>query len=196
MSKKAAVILADGFEEGESLFVVDIIRRGEIMCDMITLDEKMVRGAHDIYVQTNRHIDEVNVDDYDMLILPGGQPGADHMRDDDRVIALVQEFAKKPEKYIAAICAAPQVLKRADVVRGRRLTSYPNDKYRNLFTDSLYVDDNQEMEELVVVDDHLITSRGPASTLSFAYKLVEVLGGPSERLKEMMQYNAFKQSVR
>lgn len=196
MTKRIAVMLADGFEEGESLFVIDILRRAGFTCDGITIDEEVVRGAHDIRVFSDRHIDDVKVADYDMIVLPGGQPGADHLRDDDRVIHLVQDFAHDESKYVAAICAAPQVLAKAGVVEGKKLTSYPMDKYRTLFTNANYIDDNTAMEELVVVDGHLITSRGPASTLSFVYKLVEVLDGPADKLKEMMQYNALKQSIK
>lgn len=194
MKKRIAVFLADGFEEGESLFVIDILRRAEFICDSITLDTDMVRGAHDIYVKADVHIDDMK--DYDMIVLPGGQPGADHLRDDERVIKIVQAYAQDETKYVAAICAAPQVLAKAGVAKGKRLTSYPMDKYRQLFTDAIYVDDHTKMEELVVVDGHLITSRGPASTLSFVYKLVEILGGPSAKLQEMMQYNALKASIR
>lgn len=196
MTKRIAVMLADGFEEGESLFVIDILRRAGFTCDGITIDEEVVRGAHDIRVFSDRHIDDVKVADYDMIVLPGGQPGADHLRDDDRVIHLVQDFAHDESKYVAAICAAPQVLAKAGVVEGKKLTSYPMDKYRTLFTNANYIDDNTAMEELVVVDGHLITSRGPASTLSFVYKLVEILDGPADKLKEMMQYNALKQSIK
>lgn len=196
MTKRIAVMLADGFEEGESLFVIDILRRAQFICDGITIDEEVVRGAHDIRVFSDKHIDDISVDDYDMIVLPGGQPGADHLRDDERVIKLVQDFAADETKYVAAICAAPQVLAKAGVVKGKSLTSYPMDKYRQLFTESNYIDDNTAMEELVVVDGHLITSRGPASTLSFVYKLVEILGGPSAKLQEMMQYNALKESIR
>ncbi|MBO6047123.1 MAG: DJ-1/PfpI family protein [Erysipelotrichaceae bacterium] len=196
MTKKVAVMLADGFEEGESLFVIDIFRRAGFKCDGITINEEVVRGAHDIRVFSDKHVDDVNVADYDMIVLPGGQPGSDHLRDDERVVRLVQDFAHDESKYVAAICAATQVLAKAGIAEGKKLTSYPLDKYRNLFTNANYIDDNTAMEELVVVDGHLITSRGPASTLSFVYKLVEILGGDAEKLKEMMQYNALKQSIR
>lgn len=196
MEKRVAVLLADGFEEGESLFVIDILRRAGFVCDGIYLEGEIVRGAHDIRVFGDRSIDDLHVDDYDMIVLPGGQPGADHLRDDDRVIKAVQDFSNDPDKYVAAICAAPQVLAKAGVVDGKYVTSYPMDKYRQLFDQEFYVDDNEAMDELVVVDGHLITSRGPASTLPFVYRLVEILGGPAAKLKDMMQYEALKQSIR
>lgn len=196
MERRAAVLLADGFEEGESLFVVDIIRRGGIVCDSVSIEGEYVRGAHDIIVKADKLIKDVDMMSYDMVILPGGQPGATNLHDCDLVIDWVRKFENDPEKYIAAICAAPMVLAKAGTAKGHRLTSYPADKYRVMFPDAEYVDDNAKMEELVVVDGHLITSRGPASTLPFVYKIVEILGGPAEKLKEMMQYNALKEAIR
>lgn len=189
--KKAAVLLAEGFEEGESLFVIDIFRRAKIACDGVSLKDELVRGSHDIYVKADRILDAETKNDYDMVILPGGLPGATNLRDNDLVIDWVQSFAADPEKYVAAICAAPMVLARAGVSKGRRLTSYPADKYRTLFQDAEYVDDP---DEIVVVDGHLITSRGPGTTLPFAYRLVEIMGGDAESLKEAMLYNLAKKS--
>ena len=130
--------------------------------------------------------------EYDMVVLPGGLPGANTLRDSDAVIGWVRAFAGSQEKYIAAICAAPQVLARAGIVRGRRVTSYPGDKYKTMLADAFYVDDNAEMDECVVVDGNMITRRGPGTTLPFAYKLVEILGGNADKLKDAMQYNALK----
>ncbi len=194
--RKAAVLLANGCEEAESLFTVDILRRGGIVCDMVAIgDELMVTGSHGITVKADLMMKDADKSSYDLLVLPGGQPGSDHLRDNDDVIGWVREFALDPQKFIAAICAAPQVLAKAGVCSGKRVTSYPADRYRALFTDADYVDAISDMEELVVVDGHIITSRGPGSTMPFAYKLVEILGGDAESLKEAMQYNALKKAV-
>ena len=193
--KRAAVLLADGFEEGESLFVIDILRRASIGCDSLSIDQEMVRGVHDIYVKADRIISKEIFDDYDMVVIPGGMPGAANLRDCELVIDWVKKFDEE-KKYVAAICAGPMVLKQAGISTGRTLTSYPADKYRNMFADAQYIDDNAKMEQMVVTDGNLITSRGPATTFPFAYKLVEVLGGDAETLKNGMLYNALTDSFR
>ncbi|WP_408072363.1 DJ-1 family glyoxalase III [Butyrivibrio sp. JL13D10] len=186
--KRVAVLLADGFEEGESLFVVDILRRCGISAYTVSIGEEMVRGSHDIYVKADCLIDEKRYDDYDMVVIPGGMPGAENLKNDMRVINWVKKFSSE-DKYVAAICAGPMVLKEAGIAAGRTLTSYPAYKYRNLFKDSNYVDDNSKMERMVVVDGKLITSRGPATTLPFAFKLAEVLGGDIDKVKSGILYN-------
>lgn len=193
--KRAAVLLADGFEEGESLFVIDILRRASIGCDSVSIDQEMVRGGHDIYVKADRIISKEIFDDYDLVVIPGGMPGAANLRDCELVIDWVKKFDEE-KKYVAAICAGPMVLKQAGISTGRTLTSYPADKYRDMFADAQYIDDNAKMEQMVVTDGNLITSRGPATTFPFAYKLVEVLGGNADALKNGMLYNALIDSFR
>ena len=193
--KRAAVLLADGFEEGESLFVIDILRRASIGCDSVSIDQEMVRGGHDIYVKADRIISKEIFDDYDLVVIPGGMPGAANLRDCELVIDWVKKFDEE-KKYVAAICAGPMVLKQAGISAGRTLTSYPADKYRDMFADAQYIDDNAKMEQMVVTDGNLITSRGPATTFPFAYKLVEVLGGNADALKNGMLYNALTDSFR
>lgn len=179
--KKVAILLADGFEEGEALFVVDILRRAGMQGDIVsTMDGLQVTGSHNITTIADRLLDK-EMETYDMIVLPGGLPGATNLRDNKQVIALVESFNQQ-QKYIAAICAAPIVLQEAGVVNGKQVTSYPGEKYESVFKDSIY------KEDIVVVDGHIITSRGPATTFSFAYTLVDVLGGNSQTLKEGMLY--------
>ena len=180
---KIAVLLATGYEEGESLFVVDILRRAGFRAESVsTTGDRLVAGAQGIVSQADRLLDD-DIKDYDMIVLPGGQPGANNLNANEKVLDLLRHFDKQ-HKFIAAICAAPMVLHTAGIDKGRRLTSYPADKYRDLFKESIYVED-----EIVIVDDNLITSRGPATTLPFAYKLVDVLGGDGDALREKMLYN-------
>ena len=185
--RKVAVFLAEGFEEGEALFVVDILRRAGFQCNSVSINEEMVKGSHGIVVKADKIISD-EIKEYDMIVLPGGLPGATNLRDDERVIELVKYFDKAPEKFVAAICAAPMILEKAGIIKGRRITSYPGDEYTTLLKDANYV------EDIVVVDDHLITSRGPASTLPFAYTLVDALGGNSSLLKQGMLYNMVRES--
>lgn len=188
--KKAALLLAEGYEEGECVFVIDILRRGEIACDSVSVKDEYVTGGRGIVMKADRIISREMIKEYDMVIIPGGIPGVPNLCENEIVLEWVRNFMEDETKYVAAICAGPMLLSKAGVSRGRRLTSYPADKYRTLFQDAEYVEDNSQMDELVVTDERLITSRGPASALSFAYKLVEILGGDAGALREKMQYNA------
>ena len=177
--KKVAVLLADGFEEIEALTVVDVLRRADIHCDMVSIKDKEVVGAHNIKVISNILIDDIK--DIDMVVLPGGMPGATNLRDDKRVIDLIQNCIKNNKK-VAAICAAPIVLAKAGIINGENITSYPG------FEEDL-VGANYK-EDLVVVNNNIITSRGPATALEFAYTLLKELDSPKEKeIREGMLYN-------
>lgn len=183
--KKAAVLLAPGFEEGEALFVIDILRRAGITCDAVSTDgTPTVTGSHNITVVPDKALDAA-IYEYDMLILPGGMPGSENLKNNTSVVEAVKAFDRNPDQYVAAICAAPMVLAEAGITTGRRLTSFPGEKFDRMFSDADY------LQDLVVIDDsgHLITSRGPATTMTFAYTLVDLLGGDSAPLKEGMLYN-------
>lgn len=185
--KRVAVLLANGFEEIEALTVVDILRRAEITCDIVSINNELVIGAHGIEVKSNKLIEE-DTKDYDMIVLPGGLPGADNLASNTKVIELIKEFNKNKDKYIAAICASPAlVLPKAGIEEDRYITSYPGEEFEEDLKKANYVN------ELVVVDENLITSRGPATSMLFAYKLVDILGGDSSYLKEGMLWNKLEE---
>lgn len=185
--KKVGVLFANGFEEIEALTVVDVLRRAEVQCDIVTLEGKEVLGAHNIAIKGDKVIGDY-LKDYDMIVLPGGMPGATNLRDNDAVIELIKYFNDN-NKFIAAICAAPIVLAKAEVINNINITSYPG--YEEDLKNGKY------MEELVVVDGNIITSRGPATTLEFSYKLLEVLNcDKAETLKNGMMYNFLKSKIK
>ena len=186
--KKVAVLLAEGFEEIEALTVVDIVRRSNIECDLVSIKNEMVKSCHDVWVKTDKGILNINKDDYTMIVLPGGLPGADNLRDCEELILWIKEFANNPDKYIAAICAAPQVLAKADIIKGKEVTSYPADEFKKILNAARYIDDKNKT---VVIHGNLITSRGPATAFDFAYKIVEILGGNVEILKKGMLYDLY-----
>lgn len=169
--KKLLVMLADGFEEIEALTVVDILRRANVKCSMCTLEEKEVRGTHDIKVIADISIDNESVKDYDGVILPGGLPGATNLRDSEKVLNLIRDYNKK-DKLIAAICAAPIVLSEAGLTEGKAITSYPG--FEEQLGNCLY------KEDLVVRDGNIITSRGPATAMLFAYEILNYFGYKKE----------------
>lgn len=177
--KKAAVMLAPGYEEGESLFVVDIIRRGGFECDSIGLDGKQVTGCNGITALADKVFDGT-LDGYDLVVLPGGMPGAANLAANDELISAVRKMAGEG-KLVASICAGPMSLDRAGLLDGRCFTCYPTRK-DEIGKAGEWVD------EVVVRDGNVITSQGPGTTLSFAYALVDALGGDGGALRNRMLY--------
>ena len=185
--KKIAVMFAEGFEEIEALGTVDILRRAGTKCDIVSIKDEMVKGAHGTVIKADRIIGD-DIASYDMIVCPGGLPGAEYLSECDKLIELIKEFDKKPDKFIGAICASPaMILSKAGIEKERYITSYPGEDFEKLLERANYV------EELVVVDGNLITSRGPATTFLFAYKLLDVLGIASDSLKEGMLWNMLEE---
>lgn len=176
---KVIVFLADGFEEVEALTTVDYLRRKDIKVEMVSItDDKKVKGAHNITVIADKTLEEIHeINSYDGVILPGGLPGATNLRDCEEVISIVKEINNN-KKMVAAICAAPIVLHRADIINEKRVTSYPG------FQDEL--DGSIYLEESVIRDDNIITARGPALAVDFAIEIVNYLLG-EEKAKELKQ---------
>lgn len=165
---KVAVLFADGFEEVEAMAIVDVLRRAEVETVMTGLHAGPVTSARKVNVLVDAVIDSVNPDDFDMIILPGGQPGSDNLNKDGRVRDLIRKFVQKG-KLTGAICAAPIVLAGAGVLDGRHATSYP--VYRDKLGRALY------QEDAVVIDGNIMTSRGPGTALGFALAVAERLVG-------------------
>ena len=166
---KVLMPLAQGFEEIEALAVVDILRRAEIEVVIAGLLPGPVAGAHKINIIPDATIDAVNTDSFDMIILPGGQPGTDNLNADKRIHALLIEFAAK-EKLIGAICAAPIVLAAAGLLNGRKATCYPT--YSDRLNGGIY----DEISP-VVIDGTIITSRGAGTAIPFGLAIAARLAG-------------------
>ncbi|MCY6369634.1 DJ-1 family glyoxalase III [Clostridium ganghwense] len=177
--KKVVIFLAEGFEEIEALTVVDVLRRANISCDTCSLSEKQVKGAHNVLVEADKLISELNINEYDVIVLPGGMPGSTNLKESAQVVKWVKEFNKEG-KIVSAICAAPIVLGKAKIVKDKKITSYPG--FEEELKEGIYC------EELVVEDGNIITSRGPATAAYFALKLVERLvdKNTADTLKEGM----------
>lgn len=180
---KVIVFLADGFEEVEALTVVDYLRRMNIVVDTVSITkENIVKGAHNISIFTDKTLDEIiDIDSYDAVIIPGGLPGATNLRDDQKVIDFVKKINDN-RKLVAAICAGPIVLERADIIKGKNITSYPGfDKELN---------SGNYIEQNVVRDENIITARGPALAVDFAIEIVKYLLGEenARKLKNNILY--------
>lgn len=180
---KFLVFLADGFEDVEGITVIDYLRRADVEVDTISVMEGLeVITKSNIKLFADKHIDEINPDNYHGLYIPGGTKGAETLRDDDRVIEIIQKFNQE-KKIIAAICAGPIVLNRAGVLEDKKATSFPSIK-EELDNVGQYIDD-----QIVVTDGNITTSRGAATTVYIAMRLVEIIKGAGavEELKEGTQ---------
>ena len=181
--KKAAVLLADGFEEIEALTAVDLLRRARIYVDTVSIsDDYMVHGAHGINVQTEDLFEEVNFAEFDMIILPGGMPGTLNLKAHEGLRSLLKTYDEE-KKYIAAICAAPSILSELGMIKGRKACAYPS------FEDELDCEEVLKVPEMV--DGHIITGRGMGAAIPFALKLTSLLCGDakSEEIRKSIVYN-------
>lgn len=164
--KKVLVPLAPGFEEIETITVVDILRRAGARVTLAGACDGPIEGSRGVKVYPDCLLDSVSGEDFEMIVLPGGQPGTANLQKSEKTLALLKKM-QEDRKKIAAICAAPLVLQTAGLLKGRTATSHPavQDKLEGVS----YRDDR------VVVDGNMITSRGPGTAMEFAFKLVEIL---------------------
>ncbi len=173
MSKscKVYIFLADGFEEVEGLTVVDLLRRAGADLAMVSITgRKEVTGSHGIQVMADRLFED-GLDQADLLVLPGGMPGTRHLGD-HRGLADLLTGQYEEGKRIAAICAAPSVFGGLGFLKDRRATSYPGS------LEGLPV--GRYLEEEVVVDGNVTTSRGAGTAIPFALSLIRQLYGPDK----------------
>ena len=178
----ACVILANGFEEIEASAIIDILRRANIDLTIAGLDQRQITGAHQLQVNTDTQLSDCLNQNFDMIILPGGEPGSTNLEKNEQVHQILREQNQKG-KWIAAICAAPRILDGLGFLDNKNATSYPTSK-----EDMQHC---QYSEDRVVVDGHLITSRGPGTAMEFALKIVEVLASyeHSKQLQNGMLIN-------
>jgi 4-methyl-5(b-hydroxyethyl)-thiazole monophosphate biosynthesis len=172
MSKKAVVVLADGFEEVEAITPVDMLKRAEIDVVVCGLNAELVRGAHDVYVKADVVLKELDLVP-DAIIFPGGMPGAENLARSLEVKTLISRIDSHGG-LIAAICASPAlVLAPTGILDGKKATCYPG-LQQNFSTKVKYVKD------AVVQDGNVITSKGPATAMKFSLKIIEALSGKAK----------------
>ena len=171
---RVLVPLAEGCEELEAVTIIDLLRRAGIEVVVAGLTPGIVKASRGAQLMPDTTLDAALLEDFDMVVLPGGMSGAQHLRDDARVIGLVRNMAAA-DRYTAAICAAPTVLAAAGVLSGKTATSYPG------FLEKMHLSDVVLSSDAVVRDGKVITSRGPGTAMDFALSLVEILAGPETR---------------
>jgi 4-methyl-5(b-hydroxyethyl)-thiazole monophosphate biosynthesis len=173
---RVLIPLAEGFEDLEAITIVDLLRRAQIEVVTAGLRPGTVRGSRGTVVVPDTDLDQALQEEFDMLVLPGGQPGATNLEKDERIRLRLQDMAAK-NKLTAAICAAPAVLAAAGLLDGRQATSFPGaidpEKYPGV----------RLGKEPVVRDGNIVTSRGPGTAMDFALSLIEILSGAEIRDK-------------
>ncbi len=176
--KKVLVIIANGCEELEAVTVIDLLRRAEIDVTTASLDTGStvtpVRASRGVVLLADITLDEAIKNHYDMVILPGGLPGADYLDKDSRVTSLIKKMNSE-NKYVAAICAAPKVLANAGILDNKKATSYPG------VLKSMSLEKTRLLTDNVVIDGNVVTSRGPATAMDFALSLIEQLINKNKR---------------
>ena len=169
--KKTALILTEGFEEVEALTTVDLLRRAQIVCDTVSLeDTETVRGSHGITVQVDAAFSDTDFDSYDGIILPGG-PGYVRLAASEALLDLLKKVYAEG-KLTAAICAAPTVLAKAGLLEGKKAVCYPGMEGQ--------LDGADAGKEPVAVDGTVITSRGVGTAIPFALAIIAYLNDTAQ----------------
>lgn len=161
---KLGIFIADGCEEIEALTAVDILRRADMEITTISINKTTsVTGSHNITFETDTVFENVNFDELDGVILPGGMPGTTNLGAHAGVVDTIQLFAEKG-KLVSAICAAPSVLGEAGILKGKHATCHPG--FEPKLTGAVTSEDS------VVTDGNVITSRGMGTAIDFALAIV------------------------
>jgi 4-methyl-5(b-hydroxyethyl)-thiazole monophosphate biosynthesis len=174
MTLRALIAVADGVEEIETVTLVDVLRRAEIEVVVASIEvRRMITCSRGVRLTADAMLNDVLAQEFDLIVLPGGMPGAQRLAEHMPLAQRVQQQARAG-KFYAAICAAPALaLQEYGVLKQRRMTCYP--AFSDRLSGCTFVD------QPVVVDGNCITSQGPATAMQFALTLVEQLAGKAQR---------------
>ncbi len=172
MTRKALVPIADGTEEIEAVCIIDTLRRAGAEVTVASVDQVQVTASRGVKLVADAGIADCVNQTYNCVALPGGMPGAEHLRDSAELIGILKKH-KQAGRLYGAICASPAVaLQPHGLLEKVKATCYPALQNK---LDPAYVS-----QDRVVVDGNCVTSQGPATALEFALKLVELLFGPDK----------------
>lgn len=176
------VFLADGFEELEALAPIDVLRRAGVKVQTVGVGSKDITSSHGVGFVTDITADEIKLDEQlELIVLPGGLPGADNLENSAEVQAAI-DYCAENDRYVAAICAAPKILGHKGLLSGKSCTCYPGFEKD--------IEGCKITGEPVVVDGRFITAKGAGAALHFGLKLAELLTSKekSEALASSMQF--------
>ena len=167
---KVMVPIFEDFEDIEAITIIDVLRRAGLTVDIVGLGGTIIKSAKGVKVYADKRFLDTETG-YDALVLPGG-PGYKNMLLNTNFVNFVEKFGKQG-KLVGAICAAPLVLAKANLLMDRRATCYPG------------LEKNLDMprDNAVIVDGNIVTSQGPGTAMEFSLKLVEILVGASKAAK-------------
>ncbi len=171
---KVLVPLAQGCEELEAITITDLLVRAGIEVITAGLDDKPVVASRGTTIMPLTSIDRVMGQSFDMVVLPGGLPGADHLRDHPGVQSILKQHAQNGA-YVAAICAAPKALAQAGLLENKTATAYPG------VLDALELTSTKVSSKAIEIDGKIVTSRGPGTAMDFALCLIELIEGADKR---------------
>ena len=165
--KKVGIFFGTGYEEIEALTVVDLLRRVDVETVCISIDnQKQVMGAHNILVEMDAGIDEIDFNTLDMIVCPGGMPGTKNLEACNKLTEQLRKFYEKG-KLIGAICAAPMIFGHMGLLKDREACIYPGMEDELVGAKIVY--------DEVVQSEHVITSRGMGTAIAFGLKIIENL---------------------
>jgi len=171
---KVLVPLAQGCEELEAVTIIDLLRRAEVQVTTASLDEKPIVASRGTRLLADTTLDQVIDEEFDMIVLPGGLPGADNLNEDERIHKILKNAVDK-DHYIAAICAAPKVLASAGLLNNKKATAYPG------VLEALENNAFEITAAAVQKDGKILTSRGPGTAMDFALEIITCLLGDEKR---------------
>jgi len=173
-TKRVLVPLAPGCEEIEAVTIIDVLRRGGVEVVSAGVADGVITASRGVRLLPDMPLGEALEQDFDMVVLPGGVPGSDHLAADQRIIDLLRTM-NESGRFLAAVCAAPKVLARSGVLEGKTATAYPG---------VLQAEHHPSISaDAVTRDGHVITSRSAGTVMDFALELLEVLNGLETRQK-------------
>ena len=170
---KVAIFIADGTEEVEAITPADILRRAQVDCDIISvMPSKTVTASRGVIITADRQIDEIDFDDYDMLVLPGGIKGTENLGNTAKLTEAVVKFANSGNKAVAAICAAPTVFGKLGLLKGKKATCNPG------FWDELISEGaDLDRDSKAVICGNIITSQAMGTSVPFGLAITEYFLG-------------------